>query len=109
MGFAYKNSLKVMRKELRDVIKRKNATFKIFNGFVFFFSTLKEILLFPSVTVAVKMTRLRSLFMHLELILTLVLYKTVSAYLAYWNTCIVFIFSSSCCQSKLKKSLIRQE
>lgn len=77
---------------------------KIFHCFVVFFSTLKEILLFSSVTVAVKTTRLRSLFRHLELILTLVLYKTVLASLAYWNTFIVFIFSSSCCQSKLKKS-----
>lgn len=56
----------------------KYVTFKIFNYFVSFFSTLKEILSFLSVTVSVKMTRLRSLFTHLELILNLVLYKTVS-------------------------------
>lgn len=82
---------------------------KSFIVLIFFFSALKEILLFPPVTVAVKMTRLRSLFtQYLELILSLVLYKTVSASLAYWSTFIVFIFSSSYCQSKLKKCPIRQ-
>lgn len=57
-----------MRKGLRDAIKMKYATFKTFYCFVFFFSILKELLLFLSVTVAVKMTRLRSLFTYLELI-----------------------------------------
>lgn len=107
-GFAKKNYLKVMRKRLRDAIKKKYATFKIFHHFVFFFSTLKEILLCLSVTVAVKMTRLRSLFTHLELILSLVLFKTLSASLVYWST-FIYILSSSCCKSKLQNSLIGQD
>lgn len=98
-----------MRKGLRDAIKKKCATFSIFHCFVFYFSTLKEILLFLSVTIAVKMIKLWSLFTHLELILSLFWYETVLASLAYWSTFIVFILSSSCCQSELKTGIIRQD
>lgn len=58
-----------MGKGIRDTIKMKYTTFKIFSLFFFFYIfTLKEITFFLSGIVAVKLIRLRSLFTHLELI-----------------------------------------